>query len=340
MEAPCPNCDSPLLLRLPKGVEEGTFSVDCQDCGRSIEVDIEITARGKDRIRINGKVFRGSGMSSPGKVEVREEAVLAEEKKIPDYGRRTRIAFYMFLIVCMLGVVSSIVTVTSSFTIKDLEEQSPNETSTFSLWVIDSETGRSIKGVDATLTSGGYSISGTTDQGGLVVFTDVRTGVMEVELYHPDYRTTQGEVVISKGSPNVLDVPMVGGSPSDIEPLALEQFKSPTYSSQLTSITGLVMFLSSLFALVAAFFVRSREFFTLTVIAGFLTLFSFGFLIGTVLAIAALIMVITSYRGFSHNYQLMMLLEEQGREDLKNFFIGQRGPPPGLPPARDVESWD
>jgi hypothetical protein len=340
VEAPCPRCDSPLLLRLPKGVEDGTFSVDCQDCGKNIEVDISITSQGRERIRINGKLLRGPREPKPEKVEVKEEAVLVKEEKVPNYHRRTRIAFILLVIVGILGIISSIVTVTSSFTIRDLEDQSPNETSTFSLWAIDSETGRSIGGVDVILTSGGYSKSGTTDQEGLVVMNDVRTGVVDIELKHPDYRTTRGEVVITKGSPNVIDVPMVPGSPTDIEPLPLEQFRSPRYSSQLTSITGLVMFISSLFGLVAAFFVRSREFFTLAVIAGFLSLFSFGFLVGTILAIVSLVLVITSYRGFSHNYQLKMLLEEQGREDLKHFFKSQRGPPLGLPPAEDVESWD
>jgi hypothetical protein len=157
---------------------------------------------------------------------------------------------------------------------------------------------------------------------------------MDMEIRHEDYKTSTGAIWISKGSPNVLDVPMEKGSPSETVEAPLTTLESKKYTSGLTNIAAVIMFLSSIMAFVAAFFVRARDFFTLTVTSAFLSIFSFGFLIGSILALITLIIIINSYKGFSHHYELRMILEEQGREDLKNFFTRQISQPPQLPPAR------
>jgi len=332
-----------VILRLPKDSQEGTFSVNCQDCDHPIEVDVRITPSGRERIRIDGKPLtstlpkKTAVILEPSKKKEIVVAMEGQEEEVTwgsDYNRRIKAAFWILLIVGVLGIASSIATVTSSFTIKDLEEQSPNDTVTFSVWVFDSTSGRSIQGVDVSLRDGTYYVNGTTDNEGLVVLHNVRTGDLEMVLHHPDYKTSSGSVFISRGTPNVLDVPMEEGNPSESVGAPLTTLESRTYSGELTNIMALVMFLSSILALISAFFVRSREFFTLAVISAFLSIFSFGFLVGTVLSLIAIILVINSYRGFTHNYQLRMVLEEQGREDLKNFFMGHRAPPPQLPPAK------
>ncbi|MGA1873059.1 MAG: hypothetical protein ACMUHY_05250 [Thermoplasmatota archaeon] len=344
MEASCPSCGTQVILRLPRGAQEGAFSVNCQDCGQNIDLEIMVSRSGKERIRINGKVFSPPSVepSEPstgkrGKVLVATEVEDDGDVEVrwgPDYSTRIRIAFFLLIIVGILGIASSIATVTSSFTIRDLEEQSPNDTVTFSVWVLDAATGRSLEGVDVSLRDGSYYVNGSTDNEGLVVLRNVRTGSLDMVLHHPEYKTTKGSVYISKGTPNVLDVPMERGSPSETAEAPLTTLEARTYSPELTNIMAIVMFLSSISAFISAFFVRSREFFTLAVIMAFLSIFSFGFLIGTLLSLAAVIIVINSYRGFFHNYELRMLLEEQGREDLKQFFMMQRPQPPQLPPVR------
>jgi hypothetical protein len=157
---------------------------------------------------------------------------------------------------------------------------------------------------------------------------------MEMEIRHEDYKTSTGTIWISKGSPNVLDVPMEKGAPSEIVEAPLTTLESKKYSSGLTNITAVIMFLASIMAFVAAFFVRVRDFFTLAVTSAFLSIFSFGFLIGSFLALITLIIIINSYKGFSHHYELRMILEEQGREDLKSFFTNQMSHLPQLPPAK------
>ncbi len=270
------------------------------------------------------------------------EVVIEEEdkKRTPNYTKRTRIALWFLVIAGVLGLISSVATVTNSFTIKDLEEQSPNDLATFSVWVLDSETGRSLDGVSISLSSGSYYVNSTTDSEGLAVMNNVRTGVLEIEISHPGYKTVRGEAVISKGSPNVLDIPMEKGPTSDEVSLPLTQLRTPKYTSGLTSITAVIMFLASLMAFVSAFFLRAKEFFSLSVITAFLPIFSFGFIIGSLFSLAAVVLIINSYGGFSHNYDLKMILEQQGREDLKNFFRGERRAPLGLPPVNDAESWD
>lgn len=345
VEAPCPNCGMPVILRLPKGAEEGDFSVDCQDCSEAIDLEVSLTPNGKERIRINGRLYRPpkpplekvtvkEKRRIPHKVVMEEVREDKEEKWGPDYHRRITISFWVLIVIGVLGIASSIATVTSSFTIRDLEEQSPNESVTFSVWVFDSENGRSIEGAGVILHSDGYSINGTSNNEGLVVLKNVRSGKLEMEIRHEEYKTSTGTIWISKGSPNVLDVPMEKGSPSEIVEIPLTTLESKKYSSGLTNITAIIMFLSSMTAFVAAFFVRVRDFFTLAVISAFLSIFSFGFLIGSILALIILIVIINSYRGFSHNYELRMILEEQGREDLKKFFTEQVGQFPQLPPAK------
>jgi hypothetical protein len=341
VEAPCPNCGTSVILRLPKGAQEGDFSVNCQDCDEIIDLEITVTPSGRDRIRINGRLLRPhkthlepvilKETRKSSKVKIEEDK---EEKWGPDYHRRITIAFWILIVVGILGIASSIATVTSSFTIKDLEEQSPNDTVTFSLWVFDSETGRSIEGAEVLLHSEGYRLNGTSNNQGLIVIKNVRSGEMEMEISCDDHKTSTGTIWISKGTPNVLDVPMEKGAPSETVEAPITTLESKRYSPGLTNITAVIMFLASIMAFVAAFFMRARDFFTLTVISAFLSIFSFGFLIGSILALIVLIILINSYKGFSHHYELRMILEEQGREDLKNFFTSQISSPPQLPPAK------
>lgn len=341
VEAPCPNCGTPVILRLPRGAEEGEFSVDCQDCSEEIDLEVSMTSTGKERIRINGRLYRPpkphletvtvKEKKRPPKIEIEEEE---EEKWGPEYSRRLNFAFWTLIVIGILGIASSIATVTGSFTIRDLEEQSSNNTINLNMWVIDSETGRSIEGANVILRADGYAVNGTSNNEGLVVFKEVRSDKLSMEIRHDDYKTSAGTVWISKGTPNVLDVPMERGSPSETVEAPLTTFESKKYSSGLTNITAVIMFLSSGTAFIAAFFVRARDFFSLAVISSFLSIFSFGFLIGSVLALIVLIIVINSYRGFSHHYELRMILEQQGREDIKKFFTDRIPQPPRLPPAK------
>ncbi len=265
------------------------------------------------------------------KVEVKVEK---EERWGTDYHRRMMIAFWVLIIIGVLGIASSIATVTNSFTIKDLEEQSPNNTVSFAVWVFDSETGRSIEGASVNLRSGGYNISAVSNNEGLAALKSVRAGDLDMEIRHGEYKTSTGTIWISKGSPNVLDVPMEKGLPSQYVEAPLTPLEPKEYTRGLTNLAAIVMFLSSMTAFFAAFFVKVRDFFTLAVILSFFTIFSFGFLIGSILSLVAIVLIINSYEGFSHNYDLRMILEQQGREDLKNFFKGERKAPMQLPPAK------
>ncbi|MEA3557747.1 MAG: carboxypeptidase-like regulatory domain-containing protein [Candidatus Thermoplasmatota archaeon] len=256
------------------------------------------------------------------------------EEKGPDLSRRLKVVMVMLIVIGILGIGSSIATVTSSFSIKDLEERSPNDASTFSLWVMDAETGRPIENVQVTLGDGDHNITGATDQEGLVVFTRVKAGPVDVILSVEGYKTTTGEIVIMKGSPNVIDVPLERGSPSEEVSMLTTQFRSEKYTTSYTNLMAAVMFISSLMAGIGAYLVYRKEFYTIAVITAFLSIFSFGFLIGSLLSLISLILLINSYNGFSHNYHLRMLLETQGREDLKKLFKSNTGPPPGLPPVK------
>ncbi|MFO8050167.1 MAG: carboxypeptidase-like regulatory domain-containing protein [Thermoplasmatota archaeon] len=335
IETRCPECRTPVSLRLPRGAQKGSFEVKCNECSAIIDLEIRPSARGKERIRVNGKPIRSSRMKLD--LETEKADVIGPKVEVlegPDHERRLRIVMVMFIIISILGMASSIATVAGSFSIKDLEERSPNDVSTFSVWVLDSGTGRPIRGVSVTLEGGDHYLNKTTDLEGLVVFQNVRTGPLEITLEADGYKTTSGEVVIMKGSPNVIDIPMEKGSSEETVPILTTQFRSKDYSTSYTNLMAAVMFLSSVLALAGAYLVHKKEFFTVAVFIAFLSIFSFGFLIGSLMSLVVIIMLVSSYDGFSHNYHLRMLLESQGRKDLKRLFTEDEASPPRLPPAK------
>lgn len=338
IDARCPSCDSEVILRLPKGVEDGTFEVNCRECSEIIELDLRLLPNGNERIRINGVPFRRTGkIPKPKLEEVQVKAPKVEiiQEKTVNFDRRLRIVMVLFLIIAVLGFASSIATITSSFSIRDLEERSENDVSTFSVWVLDSETGRPIQDAEVYLSSDEFNRSGTTDIEGLVIFERVATGSLDIRLNADGYKTTSGDIVVMKGSPNVIDIPMERGDPGETVPMLTKQFESEDYSASYTNIMAAIMFMSSITAAAGAYLVSKKELYGLTVILGFLSIFSFGFLIGSLLSTVVIVVLIVSYKGFSHNYNLRMLLESQGREDLKDLFRPSRAKVMGLPPADD-----
>ncbi|MCK5772666.1 MAG: hypothetical protein KAH57_02655, partial [Thermoplasmata archaeon] len=150
------------------------------------------------------------------------------------------------------------------------------------------------------------------------------------------YRSNSGDVHIRIGTPNVIDIPMTQGDPSIIDPLATEQFGSSSPPFLLTDFMAILMMLSAFMAILSAYFVYRREFFSLALGLAFLSSFSVGFVVGSIFSVISIFLLITSYKGFSHTYELKWILERAGREDLKRFFSQNKEEHKlqGLPPVR------
>ncbi len=324
-------------MRLPKGMNQGTFSLDCPGCRK--ELEIEVRGRDKKSLLINGRPYSPPKLQPlkkpirkvPSRVVVATE--LEMEMDLP-YHKRMRVIFFILVVVGILGIFSSFSTIIGSFSINDVEEKSPHSLVTLSVWIIDADTGRAIEGVEVTLVGGPSNYTGFSNQEGLALIEDIVSGEMDLVVSKEGYMTVKSEITIKKGSPNVIDIPMEKGDTTDVRPILVHQFGTKTYSGFITNVAATLMLLASFMAFTAAVFVYRKEFFLLVLFSAFLSVFSFGFLIGSVLATLALVMIILSYDGFSHTHTLLDMLEKVRSQDIRGMLRPDDRKMSGLPPLR------
>ena len=336
LESECPICHQELILRPPSGMDTGEFTFTCHSCGE--EIKIEIHSKRGDRFTIEpGRGKRKTDREikrKKSKVILEEEDEWEEPHHRGDNKRRFLIMTIAMIIVGILGISSSISTLAGTFGIKDLEEQTPQDFASLSIWVIDSSSGEGIQGVEIEIDSENVNLTTETDENGLGIFNKVMAGEIGITLSKEGYKRVEGTLIVRKGVPNVQDIPMEKGEQSQTIPIRIQQFETEDYSNFITDLIAVVMMLSSLMAFVAAYSIYKREFFSLAVFTSFLSLFSFGFFIGSFIAFILLISVIFSYRGFYHTHLIKWFLENRGREDLMDFFKARREETPRLPPPK------
>ncbi len=316
-------------------MDRGTFSLECPGCGRDLEVEIGFS--GKESISIDGKRISSQRAISlrSGKKEKKPPIVAAElplEMELP-FHRRMRFITVILLLVFVLGILSSFTTLLGSFTIYDLEEKSPNKLVTLSVWVIDADSGRPLEDVNVVLTSGPINHSATSDYQGLAVLENLTAERMELEVSREGYKTVRSSIALRRGSPNVIDIPMERGSSREELPVLVHQFEHGKYSGFITNVAASLMLVSSVMALISAIFVYRKEFFSLVLLGAFISVFSFGFFVGSLLAVLAVVLIILSYEGFTHTHRLIDLLNSLKREDIRSLLKGDERKLPPLPPA-------
>jgi len=333
LESECPICHEKLILRPPPDMDTGEFRFKCHSCGE--EIKIEITD-GRDFSIEPVKKFRKKDKRRESK---RSKVILEEEEweesiEGDSSQRKFLIMTIAMIIVGVLGIASSISTLAGTFGIKDLEEQTPQEFASLSIWVIDSSSGEGIEGVKIEIDSERGNLTTETDASGLGLFKKVKAGEIDITLSKEGYKKVEGTLIVRKGVPNVQDIPMEKGDQSQVIPIRIQQFETEEYSNFITDIMAVIMMLSSLMAFVAAYSIYKREFFSLAVFTSFLSLFSFGFFAGSLIAFVLLIIVIFSYREFYHIHLIKWFLENRGREDLMDMFRSRKEDAPRLPPPR------
>lgn len=344
----CPACETRLKLRMPPGTRRGQFVFTCDHCDAHFMIDIPDSKSSElDVIAISGPgvlVDEKDGRRAPGlgskkkstvKVERRSKVEVIADTKVKQY-RRLTIVMVLLLLTGGLGILYSIVNISNSFAIKDIEEQQSGDLASITIWALDSSNGRGLEGVNVTVISDDRTLSGLTDSEGLVVIEGLNAGRKTLALSLEGYRSNSGDVHIRIGTPNVIDIPMTQGDPSIIDPLATEQFGSSSPPFLLTDFMAILMMLSAFMAILSAYFVYRREFFSLALGLAFLSSFSVGFVVGSIFSVISIFLLITSYKGFSHTYELKWILERAGREDLKRFFSQNKEEHKlqGLPPVR------
>jgi len=353
----CPNCSRKLKLRVPEGSRSGQFQFECGRCGESFIIDIpdrrgrslnvvpvargislesrsEEKEKGKDENddRRGRKRSRVTLDESPDPSVKRKRAgVETDEGKLP---AKMKAAAILLIIVGLLGITYSILTVSGAFILTDLEEKSEGDSASLAVWVIETDTGRSVAAVNVTLTTDDGRLTSLTDEEGLVIFDDLKVGTHPITLFKAGYISREGDVLVTKGTPNVIDVPMEPGDENVYEPIPTKQYRSEVYRTTLTNFMAVLMMISSILAFLGAYFVMKREFFALALGLAFISSFSVGFLLSTLLAVISLLLIILSYDDFYHNYRLKRFLEVLGKEEIKRLFTREEEKRPALPPVR------
>lgn len=344
----CPACETRLKLRMPPGTRRGQFVFTCDHCDAHFMIDIPDSKSSElDVIAISGPgvlvddkhIRRAPGLDrekkSTVKAERRSKVEVIDEGREKRY-RRLTIVTVLLLLTGGLGVLYSIVNISNSFAIKDIEQQQSGDWASFTIWALDSQNGRGLEGVNVTVISDDRTVSGLTDSEGLVVIEGLDAGKKTLNLSLDGYHSNTGIVHIRIGTPNVVDIPMTQGNPSIVDPLPTKQFGSSSPPFLLTDFMAILMMLSAFMAFLSAYFVHRREFFSLALGLAFLSSFSVGFVVGSIFSVISIFLIITSYKGFSHTYELRWILERVGREDIRRFFSQEREVQKleGLPPVR------
>lgn len=309
IESRCPQCGTSLSLRLPGGDQKGEFTFTCYVCSTTSTIDIkEVRGRGSDPTAQKGK-DRASPIRAIGK----RKATL-------------RIAAFLLVLSGILGLVSSVLVVSQSFSITDAEDLIESDLTTLSVSVIDADSGRPVEEVRVTVTAGPRNYTSFTDTAGI---TNLRVppGSSRITLQKDGYKSVGSEITLKRSTPNVLDVPMEAGDTSETIPLRTPQFVSRKDSTLITDVMAMIMFLSSVIAFVAAYYTYKGDFFLLSVIGSFTAIFSFGFVIGSVMAAVATVVITFSYDHFSHTHVLRKLLELRREEVLERLKVPQRRAP-------------
>jgi hypothetical protein len=300
----CPECEAELSLRLPPDQKSGEFSFTCDECGSEQNVVVGPKGAKKFRTVSRRKVLKRA-----------EEVIFKPSRKM-----RLKVSAAFLVIAGILGLIFSLMTVTESFTIKDIEQQTEGEYTTLTVAVIDSTTGRPVTDALVSLSGGSGNLTGYTDLAGLFVLQGVPPGTSTISLTKDGYKTVRSEITLRKGTPNVLDIPMEEGDPMETIPIRTTQFVTKDYSTLVTNVMALIMFLTSIVSLISAYFTFRGEFFALSLVGAFVSIFSIGFVIGSVLSLIATIVITFSYNEFTHTHVLKRLLDLRKRGELIGGF--------------------
>ncbi len=333
------------MLRLPRGRKEGDFDLSCSEC--DVELRLEIPEHGRIGYEITGQRKRGRkrrGTVETGTGEKRRELDLSIGKKkdkkeeelepAPDpFKKRLRLATILLVISGVLGIIASTVTMTGSLSVRDIQEHASGEMISITVWVFNSTSGEGIEGALVTLQDGELDFTTLTDSEGLAVVRNLRSGDTSILIRRSGYITIEGDIHIEKGVPNVLDVPMDPGREEEVGTLRITKFESGSHSPVYTNIMSVLMLLASLMAFVGAYFTFKREFFFLALISAYLSTFSFGFLLGTILSIVGIFLIIFGYDGFDHTYRLRWLVDRIREQKLATILRREERAYPRLPPV-------
>jgi hypothetical protein len=298
IQAICPGCRTELSLRLPQSCDEGEFSFQCYKCGTVANIDIQ---------DLDCRKFT---MRRAGKGPVRSENPIPRPSKRK---ARLKVAAVLLVLAGILGLLSSVLAVSQSFSIVDSEDLVRSDYTTLSVSVIDAVSGRPIEQVEVTVTAGSVNYTSYTNTAGI---TNLRVppGSSVINLHKDGYKSVDSDITTKKSTPNVLDVPMEKGDPSETIPIRTPQFVSKKDSTLITDVMAMIMFLTSVISFVAAYYTYKGEFFLLAIVGSFLAIFSFGFFIGSILAIVATSIITFSYHHFSHTHVLQKLLDLRREE--------------------------
>lgn len=277
----CPKCKGEIPLSLPEGGSGDHFDLQCPNCDEKFIIAVERMKKDDHHIEW----------------EKRKKVVRKDPKFLvrPRFQRRMKIAAAMLALAFILGMTTGILTSIYGFVIPNPDIFFNTETSSISGSIIDMD-GNPMKGASVSVI--GESFTTVSNINGIYVLEGVPLGDYTLRVELEGHRTVTKKITVTAGSPNIFDFTMLEGSSSDTiredETFDIAQQEE----GNMGLITSLAIIISSIFALLGAYLVFTKQRFVVAVVCVTLGIMSIGFGFGIILSIASLIIILQTRSSF------------------------------------------
>jgi hypothetical protein len=278
----CPRCKGELSLELPDKDYEADYSIECPNCNEQFLINVEKLHKQEPVVEWEKR-----------KKIVRKDPTLLIK---PRYSNRLRVATAFLVLAFVLGLTTGILTSLYGFIIPNPDIFFETETTKISGSIIDME-GDAMEGVTVSVMDS--SFSDVSNSLGIYLIEAVPVGDYTIKVEMAGYRTVILKITATAGQPNIHDIVLKRGDPADTEEMDKSREVTEKGGTLITVTTIAAILFSSLFALLGAYLVFTRQRFLFAVGCAVLGIMSIGFGIGSVLCVVTLVLLISSKQGFN-----------------------------------------
>ncbi len=260
----CPKCGNRFILEVPDQAI-GEYPASCPECGHSFNIDV--------------KKYSWEGET---------DEVVPPSLHVKPHSSKPMIAGVLLIIVFVLGIATGIL-------FNDIIEEGIENmggTGTFK-GIVRDENGYL---PDVTVALVNYpTINDTTDENGKFLLKKVPTGYQKINLSKENYTTLTVRILVLPGTGAIKEkiVMEKGSGNSTINSDFVKMFDMVT-----GVICPIIFVIFGVFALLGGILSIQRKHFAVAIIGSVFGILSFGFFIGSILSIAALILILLSKEEF------------------------------------------
>lgn len=281
----CPKCEHTFVLDAPSHVTK--HSVTCPKCGHNFNINPSKTSRIVDQ----DEDYSWEECGEPRKTVL---SALKERTNKP------MIAGTLLIVAFVLGASWGGSFVFADSLLKDSMRQTTITGITGSInGTVTDQNNTPLLGVNITVET--MNMSTTTNENGSYSLTKIPLGIHRLNLTKEGYRTQIYEILISPFQTTTYNMKMTSvGNQSEYpaENHTIDQLWSKIRTSLFFCSAVFIVF--AIFALVGAVYAIKRKQYPVAIIGSIFGILSFGFLIGSICSIIALVLLIISKEEFEH----------------------------------------